>query len=75
MTIHDDYADDTIGSCSYAEACAHAEDNYRRTNGMITGGGYMVRMDDGEVIHVELRITESGIARPLAFVRDKAVAR
>ena len=49
---------------TYSEACDHAEAQYQATNGLVCGGGYMVRFDDGTVAEVELRINESGIARP-----------
>jgi hypothetical protein len=54
----------TIPTTSYGEACDHAEAQYLATNGLVAGGGYMVRFDDGTVAEVELRIVD-GIARPL----------
>lgn len=59
----------TIESTTYAEACAHAEEQYRRTNGMIRGGGYWVESDEGDVYHVDLRVGENGIARPVEVTR------
>jgi len=56
---------DRCFTVSYEEACKHAEDNYRSTGGAIVGGGYMVRMHDGRVMEIELRVTKSGIARPV----------
>lgn len=53
-------------SISYAAACAHAERNYRATNGMVCGGGYNVRLRDGSVVEIELRVDPMlGIARPV----------
>lgn len=54
----------TIPTTSYGEACAHAEAQHRATNGLVAGGAYMVRFDDDTVAEVELRIGESGVARP-----------
>ena len=55
----------TIPSTTYGEACAHAQAQYEATNGLVRGGTYMVRFDDELVAEVELRINESGIARPV----------
>jgi UDP-N-acetylenolpyruvoylglucosamine reductase len=54
---------DPNASISYVEACEHATENWRRTNGMVIGGGYNVRFDDGSVRLVDIRISKNGIAR------------
>ena len=54
---------DFTPTCSYDEACAHAEANYVSTNGLVCGGTYMVAFEDG-AHEVDLRIGVSGIARP-----------
>lgn len=66
----------TIPATTYDEACDHAEAQYTATGGLVAGGDYMVRFDDGEVRLVELRIVATecritpegriltGIARP-----------
>lgn len=54
----------TMEATTYAEACAHAEANCRRTNGMIRGGGYWIESEDGDIYHVDLRVGANGIARP-----------
>ena len=60
-----DHQYDPDASISYEEACKHAEANYRRTNGMVVGGGYNVRFPSGDVRLVDLRIGALGIARPV----------
>lgn len=55
----------TIPTTTYGEACDHAEAQAKATNGLVRGGTYMVRFDDDTVAEVELRVGESGIARPV----------
>ena len=50
---------------TYIEACEHAEANHQATNGLVTGGDYMIRFDNGTVAEVKLRIGPSGIAHPV----------
>jgi len=51
---------------SYAEACEHAEMNYRNTNGLVCGGSYMIHSDEVGVYEVDLRVDpDLGIARPV----------
>lgn len=57
--------DTALVSTTYEEACANAERNFKATNGMVVGGTYMVRFPSGIVREVELRISPSGIARPI----------
>ena len=52
-------------TCTYDEACNHAQENWKRTNGMVCGGGYWVRYDSGVVAHVDLRVSANGVARPI----------
>ena len=53
-----------VPTISYTEACKHAEANHKATGGLVAGGDYLVKFDDGSVRLVELRIGASGIARP-----------
>lgn len=55
----------TIPTTTYGEACAHVEAQHKATNGLVAGGTYMVRFDSGDIAEVELRVGESGIARPV----------
>lgn len=54
-----------IAATTYHEACDHAEVQAKATNGLVRGGTYMVRFPNGDVGEVELRVGESGIARPV----------
>jgi hypothetical protein len=56
----DNMSNATMQSTTLAEAMRHAEDNYRRTNGMVCGGGYWVESPEGDVYHAEIRVNETG---------------
>ena len=49
---------------TYGEACDHAQAQHKATNGLVTGGTYMVQLDGETVVEVDLRVGASGIARP-----------
>jgi len=59
-----DYSDDACreAAISYDEACDHAEMNWRNTNGIVGGGTYYVRFENGDVQEIDLRI-RNGLAR------------
>ena len=53
-------------SVKFAEACEHAQLNYRNTNGLVAGGDYMVKFSDGTVREVQLRVNPvNGLVRPI----------
>ena len=51
---------------SYAEACEHAEMNYRNTGGLVCGGTYRIHSDEVGEYEVDLRVDPVlEIARPV----------
>jgi len=52
---------------TYKEACRRAEDAYRRTNGVVVRGEYLIRFENGSVLEVGLRVNDNGVARPVDY--------
>lgn len=54
----------SMPTTTYIEAAQHCQRLHESTNGLVVGGTYRVRFDDGTVREIELSITSTGVARP-----------
>jgi hypothetical protein len=52
-------------SITFNEACDHVAMNFEATKGLIAGGTYMVRLEDGNIAEIDFRMGDSGIVRPV----------
>jgi hypothetical protein len=50
---------------TYDEACEHVAMNFKATNGLVSGGSYMVSIDGGPARELHFRMGDSGIVRTI----------